>query len=199
MVDLARYFLTFTQDESCGQCTPCREGTGRMLQILERICGGAGRPEDIPLLERLGRTVKATSLCGLGQTAPNPALTTLRYFREEYEEHIEQRYCRAGTCPALVVSPCTSLCPAGVQAHRYVREVSQGNFEDAYLVVREKLPLPSVCGVVCFHPCERSCRRGELDERIAIRALKDAAVRFGGQAEGASRSPRAAGRGSPSP
>jgi NADH-quinone oxidoreductase subunit F len=183
MVDLARYFLTFTQDESCGQCTPCREGTGRMLQVLERICGGAGRPEDIPLLERLGRTVKATSLCGLGQTAPNPALTTLRYFREEYEEHIEQRYCRAGTCPALVVSPCTSLCPAGVEAHRYVREVSQGKFEDAYLVVREKLPLPSVCGVVCFHPCERSCRRGELDERIAIRALKGAAVRFGAQAE----------------
>jgi len=183
MVDLARYFLTFTESESCGKCTPCREGTGRMLEILERICTGQGRPEDIPMLEQLGRVVKATSLCGLGQTAPNPVLTTLQYFREEYEEHVEQRYCRAGTCAGLVVAPCTSLCPAGVEAHRYVREVSQGNFEDAYLVVREKLPLPSVCGVVCFHPCERSCRRGELDERIAIRALKDAAVRFGGGAE----------------
>jgi len=183
MVDLARYFLTFTRDESCGQCTPCREGTVRMLEILERICGGAGRPEDLPLLERLGRTVHATSLCGLGQTAPNPVLTTLRYFREEYLEHIEQKLCRAGRCPGLVVAPCTHHCPAGVEAHRYVRLVSRGDFEDAYLVVREKLPLPSVCGVVCFHPCERSCRRGDLDERIAIRALKGSAVRFGGDAE----------------
>ena len=183
MVDLARYFLAFTQSESCGQCTPCREGTGRMLEILDRICTGKGRPEDLPLLERLGRTIKATSLCGLGQTAPNPVLTTLRYFREEYEEHIDLKHCRAGMCPGLVVAPCAHLCPAGVEAHRYVRLVSQGNFEDAYLVVREKLPLPSVCGVACFHPCERSCRRGALDENVAVRALKDAAVRFGGQAE----------------
>ena len=183
MVDLARYFLAFTQNESCGQCTPCREGTGRMLEILNRICSGQGRPEDLPLLERLGRTVGATSLCGLGQTAPNPVLTTLEYFREEYEEHIDQKHCRAGMCPGLVVAPCTHLCPVGVEAHRYVRLVSQGNFEDAYMVVREKLPMPSICGVVCFHPCERSCRRGDLDENIAVRALKDAAVRFGGHAE----------------
>ncbi len=183
MVDLARYFLTFTQSESCGQCTPCREGTGRMLEILERICRGEGREGDIERLEELGAVVKTTSLCGLGQTAPNPALTTLRYFRAEYEEHVRERYCRAGTCAALAVAPCTALCPAGVEAHRYVREVSQGRFAEAYLVVREKLPLPSVCGVVCFHPCERSCRRGELDERIAIRALKGAAVRYGGEAE----------------
>ncbi|NIP93170.1 MAG: NAD(P)-binding protein, partial [Akkermansiaceae bacterium] len=183
MVDLARYFLTFTQEESCGQCTPCREGTRRMLEILERICRGEGHPQDIPLLEKLGRTIGATSLCGLGQTAPNPVLTTLRYFREEYEEHINDKHCRAGMCPALVTAPCTNLCPAGVEAHRYVRLVGQGNFEDAYLVVREKMPLPSICGVVCFHPCERSCRRGDLDENIAVRALKDAAVRFGGRAE----------------
>ncbi|MCU0506063.1 MAG: FAD-dependent oxidoreductase [Chloroflexi bacterium] len=83
----------------------------------------------------------------------------------------------------MAAAPCTALCPAGVEAHRYVREVSQGRFAEAYLVVREKLPLPSVCGVVCFHPCERSCRRGELDERIAIRVLKGAAVTFGGEAE----------------
>lgn len=183
MVDLARYFLTFTEDESCGQCTPCREGTARMLEILDRICRGEGRPEDLPLLEKLGRTVKATSLCGLGQTAPNPVLTTLQYFREEYVEHIERKHCRAAMCPGLVAAPCEHLCPAGVEAHRYVRLVSQGNFEDAYLVVREKLPLPSVCGVACFHPCERSCRRGDLDENIAVRALKDASIRFGSQAE----------------
>jgi NADH-quinone oxidoreductase subunit F len=183
MVDLARYFLTFTQGESCGQCTPCREGTLRMLETLERICAGDGRAGDIERLEELCRTVGATSLCGLGQTAPNPVMTTLRYFREEYVEHVEQKLCRAGRCPGLVVAPCTHLCPAGVEAHRYVRLVSQGDFEGAYLVVREKLPLPSVCGSVCFHPCERACRRGDLDERIAIRALKGSAVTFGGEAE----------------
>jgi NADH-quinone oxidoreductase subunit F len=193
MVDIARYFLTFTRDESCGQCTPCREGTGRMLEILERICTGRGRMEDLPLLEELARTIGSTSLCGLGQTAPNPVVTTLRYFRDEYVEHIERKHCRAGMCPGLVVSPCAHLCPAGVEAHRYVRLVSQGNFEDAYLVVREKLPLPSVCAVACFHPCEKSCRRGDLDENIAVRALKDAAIHYGSHAEArvpASRGPR---------
>ena len=183
MVDLARYFLAFTQDESCGQCTPCREGTGRMLEILERICSGDGRMEDLPRLEELARTIGSTSLCGLGQTAPNPVITTLRYFRDEYVEHIERRFCRAGMCPGLVVAPCAHLCPAGVEAHRYVRLVGQDNFEDAYLVVREKLPLPSVCAVACFHPCEKSCRRGDLDERVAVRALKDAAIHYGSHAE----------------
>jgi len=183
MVDLARYFLAFTCDESCGQCTPCREGTGRMLEILDRICNGEGRAEDLPRLEQLARVVAETSLCGLGQTAPNPVLTTLRYFREEYVEHVERKHCRAGLCPGLVKAPCAHLCPAGVEAHRYVRLVGQGRFEDAYLVVRETLPLPSVCGVACFHPCEKSCRRGDLDENVAVRALKDAAIRFGGRAE----------------
>ncbi len=183
MVDIARYFLAFTRDESCGQCTPCREGTGRMLEILERICAGDGRLEDLPVLEQLARTVGSTSLCGLGQTAPNPVITTLRYFRDEYVEHIERGHCRAGMCPGLVVAPCAHLCPAGVEAHRYIRLVGQGDFEAAYLVVREKLPLPSVCGVACFHPCEKSCRRGDLDENVAVRALKDAAIRYGGRAE----------------
>lgn len=183
MVDLARYFLAFTQKESCGECTPCRIGTRRMLDILEKICAGKGEPGDITELETLGRVIKDTALCGLGQTAPNPVLTTLRYFREEYEEHIFQKHCRAAVCTALVVSPCHHSCPAGVKAHRYVREVAQGNFENAYLVVRENMPLPSVCGTVCFHPCESRCRRGQLDDPIAIRALKDAAVRFGRKAE----------------
>ncbi len=110
-------------------------------------------------------------------------LTTLRYFREEYEEHIHRKHCRAAVCAGLVVSPCHHACPAGVKAHRYVREVGQGNFEDAYLVVRESMPLPSVCGTVCYHPCEARCRRGQLDEPIAVRALKGAAVRYGAQAE----------------
>jgi NADH:ubiquinone oxidoreductase subunit F (NADH-binding) len=104
MVDLARYFLTFTQSESCGKCTPCRLGTKRMLSILERICAGQGRSGDIEVLEELGRVVKNTSLCGLGQTAPNPVLSTIRYFREEYEEHIRERRCRAAVCREMVVA-----------------------------------------------------------------------------------------------
>jgi len=105
MVDLARYFLTFTQNESCGKCAPCRLGTRRMLSMLERICAGRGRPGDIEVLEELGRVVKSTSLCGLGQTAPNPVLSTIRYFREEYEEHIRDGRCRARVCSGLAVAP----------------------------------------------------------------------------------------------
>ena len=183
MVDLARYFLTFTQSESCGECTPCRLGTGRMLHILERICAGQGEPGDVEQLESLARSIKNSALCGLGQTAPNPVLTTLKYFREEYEEHIHDKHCRAAVCKGLVVAPCHHTCPAGVEAHRYVRAIGQGKFEDAYLVVRERMPLPSVCGLVCFHPCETRCRRGGLDEPIAIRMLKGAAVAYGAQAE----------------
>ncbi len=102
MVDIARYFLAFTQAESCGKCTFCRVGTKRMLEILERICGGRGRPGDLDLLERLAPQVTAHSLCGLGRAAPNPVLTTLRWFRDEYEAHIERRCCPAGRCKELI-------------------------------------------------------------------------------------------------
>jgi NADH-quinone oxidoreductase subunit F len=102
MVDLARFFLTFTADESCGKCTPCREGTKHMLRILTRICEGAGVPDDLEVLERLARTVKSASLCGLGSTAPNPALTALRYFRDEFEAHIHGKKCPAGVCRSLI-------------------------------------------------------------------------------------------------
>jgi len=102
MVDLARFFLTFTSDESCGKCTPCREGTAHMLRILTRICEGGGAPEDLEVLERLARTLKSASLCGLGGTAPNPVLTALRYFREEFEAHIHRKQCPAGVCRALI-------------------------------------------------------------------------------------------------
>lgn len=102
MVDVARYFLNFTQKESCGKCTFCRIGTLRMLEILERITEGRGRMEDLTTLGDLARTVKRNSLCGLGQTAPNPVLTTLRYFRDEYEAHILDKRCPAGACQALV-------------------------------------------------------------------------------------------------
>ncbi|MCX6996911.1 MAG: 4Fe-4S dicluster domain-containing protein [Kiritimatiellaeota bacterium] len=102
MVDLARYFMEFCAKESCGKCPPCRIGTTRMLEVLERICAGRGRPEDIASLEKLGNAVKNNSLCGLGQTAPNPALTTIRHFRSEYEAHVNEKTCPAAFCRGLI-------------------------------------------------------------------------------------------------
>ena len=123
MVDIARFFLDFTVDESCGKCTPCRIGTRRMLEILERIVEGKGEEGDIEKLETLAKNIKATALCGLGQTAPNPVLSTLRYFRDEYEAHIKEKRCPAHHCQALlnyVISDkcrgctlCSKVCPAG--------------------------------------------------------------------------------------
>jgi len=102
MVDVAKYFLTFLQDESCGKCVPCRLGVDRMLEIITDITEGRGRPEQLDLLEELADTVSQTALCGLGKTAPNPVLSTLRYFRAEYEAHIKEKKCPAGVCKALI-------------------------------------------------------------------------------------------------
>jgi ferredoxin len=102
MVDFARYFMNFTQEESCGKCVPCRIGTKAMLATLERICAGNGKPGDIDYLLELAQVVKNSSLCGLGQTAPNPVLTTIRYFREEYEAHIFEKVCPAKVCKGLI-------------------------------------------------------------------------------------------------
>ncbi|MBS3763281.1 MAG: 4Fe-4S binding protein, partial [Planctomycetes bacterium] len=102
MVDVARYFLDFLKDESCGKCTPCREGTRRMFQILDRICNGEAEEEDLELLKEIAETVKNTSLCDLGKSAPNPVLSTIQYFRDEYEAHIQEKRCPAGVCQALI-------------------------------------------------------------------------------------------------
>ncbi len=172
MVEVARYFLGFTQMESCGKCVPCRLGTKQMLEILNRITQGKGHDGDIDTLLTIARTVKECSLCGLGQTCPNPVLTTLNYFRDEYEAHIKEKKCPAAVCDALMISPCQHTCPVGINIPKYVAHIAAGEYLESIETIRERNPFPAICGRICHHPCEGRCRRGELDEPVAIRALK---------------------------
>ena len=172
MVDVAKYFLNFLRDESCGKCMSCREGTQRLWEIVTKISEGRAKMEDIDLLEELAVVVKDASMCGLGQTASNPVLSTLRYFRNEYEEHILKKRCPAMVCKEIVSAPCQSICPTDQEASVYIALIAQERFEEAYQVIRKDNPLPSVCGRVCDHQCESVCRTGEFGEPIAIRALK---------------------------
>ncbi|MBN2193051.1 MAG: FAD-dependent oxidoreductase [Polyangiaceae bacterium] len=182
MVDLAKYFMEFIQSESCGKCIPCREGTRRLLEILQALTRARGRESDVDALlrfqgvmylEQLAGVIKATSLCGLGQTAPNPVLSTLRWFRDEYEAHIFERSCPAGTCKDLVGAPCQTGCPVGTEVWRYVAHIDRGEYPQAYQVIREANPFPSICARVCNHPCETVCRCGTTGgDPIAIRTLK---------------------------
>ncbi|MCK4298558.1 MAG: 4Fe-4S binding protein, partial [Planctomycetes bacterium] len=151
VVDLARYFLDFTQKESCGKCSPCRVGSRHMVEILERITKGEGEPEDLPKLEALGETMKRGSLCGLGQTAPNPVLTTIRYFRDEYQAHIEKKTCSAKVCRALLtytIDPetCTGC---GACRRRCPVEAVSGEAKKPHTIDAEKCVRCGVCADVC--------------------------------------------------
>jgi NADH-quinone oxidoreductase subunit F len=172
MVDIAKYFLNFLRDESCGKCVSCREGTQRMWEIVKKITDGGGTLGDIALLEELAVAVKDGSLCGLGQTAANPVLSTLRYFRDEYEKHVLEKKCPAMVCKEIVSAPCQYICPIDQEASSYVALVAQKKFDEAFKVIRKDNPLPSICGRVCSHPCESVCRAGDFGDPIAIRSLK---------------------------
>ncbi|MCE5302868.1 MAG: NADH-quinone oxidoreductase subunit NuoF [Planctomycetaceae bacterium] len=172
MVDVARFFLEFVQEESCGKCVPCRVGTKRMLEILNRICEGRGEEADVERLIELGEMIKDTALCGLGQTAPNPVLSTIRHFGHEYIEHIRDKHCRAGVCPALVYAPCSSACPANVDIPGYVSLVAEKRYAEALRLHRDRNPFAAVCSRVCFHTCEEKCRRATIDAPVSIRGIK---------------------------
>jgi len=172
VVDLAKYFLNFTQKESCGKCVPCRVGTKQMLTMLERIVQGKADPDELTGLRELALVVKEASLCGLGQTAANPVLTTLKYFYDDYQSHIVDKKCPSITCKDLVVAACRDTCPAEIDAPRYIRLISDGMPNEACAVIREKVPFPGILGRVCYHPCEIKCSRKDLDESISIKTLK---------------------------
>ncbi|MCK4679075.1 MAG: FAD-dependent oxidoreductase [Bacteroidales bacterium] len=173
MVDVAKYFMNFLKEESCGKCYTCRKGTQRMYEILDDISKGKGTLEHLDLLEELALVVKDTTMCGLGQTASNPVLSTLHYFRDEYERHIIQKRCDAFVCKELVGAPCQAACPVGTEAWRYVAHIARGEYEQAYIAIREANPFPSVCARVCDHQCEEHCRAGTSGgDPVAIRLLK---------------------------
>ncbi len=173
MVDVAKYFMNFLKEESCGKCFTCRKGTQRMYELLEDITKGRGTLEHLDLLEELAKVVKDTTLCGLGQTAGNPVLSTLRYFRKEFERHVIDKRCDAFVCGDLVGAACQTACPLDTEVWRYVALLEKGQYEEAYQIVREANPFPSICARVCDHRCEYRCQLGQSGgEPIAIRALK---------------------------
>jgi NADH-quinone oxidoreductase subunit F len=171
MVDVARYFIEFTRSESCGKCTPCRVGLDKALRTLTRITKGEGREEDLAELDELGRMIRDTSLCGLGQSAPNSMLTALRHFREEFEDHIRVKRCRAGVCQDLAVAPCENSCPIHMNIPRFLELYKENRIEDAFLSVIMDNPLPASTGRVCQHPCENRCRRQTVDEPVNMREV----------------------------
>jgi NADH-quinone oxidoreductase subunit F len=171
MVDVARYFIEFTHSESCGKCIPCRVGLDKCLRILNRITQGAGTMHHLELLDELSRFIRDCSLCGLGQTAPNPVLTTLRHFHDEFEDHIVARRCQAGVCTELALSPCENSCPLHMNIPRFLQLYKEGRLEEAFEAVILENPLPASTGRVCQHPCDERCRRQTMDEAVNMREV----------------------------
>jgi NADH-quinone oxidoreductase subunit F len=171
MVDVARYFVEFTHSESCGKCVPCRVGLDKALEMLDGFTHGSATLEDLDALDELCRMVRDTSLCGLGQSAPNPVLTSLRHFRHEFEDHIRAKRCRAGVCEDLALSPCENSCPLHMNIPRFLQLYQEDRLEDAFLSVILDNPLPASTGRVCQHPCDDRCRREALDEAVNMREV----------------------------
>ena len=171
MVDVARYFIEFTHSESCGKCVPCRVGLDKALRLLNGFTRGQGSEQELERLDEMGRMIRDTSLCGLGQTAPNPLLTTMRHFRHEFEDHIRAHRCRAGVCEDLELSPCENSCPLHMNVPRFLQLYQEGRLDEAFEAVVLDNPLPASTGRVCQHPCENRCRRRSLDTAVNMRDM----------------------------
>jgi NADH-quinone oxidoreductase subunit F len=187
MVDVARYFVEVTHNESCGKCTPCREGLSQSLAILNKITHGDATMEDLDTLERLAYVIRDSSLCGLGQTSSNPVLTTLRYFRDEYERHILQRRCKAGVCENLFVALCENSCPLHMNIPGYLQLLKEGRIEEAFELTLRDNPLPGTVGRICYFHCQMRCRRDTIDAPVSQgeihRYLADTIYKMGKEKE----------------
>jgi NADH-quinone oxidoreductase subunit F len=186
MVDVARYFLNFLREESCGKCLPCREGLRTMLEILERITKGQGKMEDLSLLEELSQVMIDTSLCQLGGSAPNPILSTLRYFRQEYLAHIKDKRCPAGVCKDLVSHAINAKCTG---CHACVKACSSnaitGELKKLHKIDQVKCIQCGACYQICKYDGITRAKRGEgegvqniagVDWRPPVKVAKQSAA-----------------------
>jgi len=167
MVDVARYFVGFTAGESCGKCAPCREGLSQMRRILESVARGEAAEEDLATLEELALVVRDSALCGLGQTAANPVLTTLSHFRGEYLRHIREKRCEAGVCESLYLALCENSCPLHMNIPGYLQLLKENRIEEAFELTLRENPLPGTIGRICHFHCRMRCRREQLDEPVS--------------------------------
>ena len=183
MVDVARYFTEFSNGESCGKCTPCREGLAQTLRIINKFTLGKATEADIHALENLGKVIKSTALCGLGQTAPNPVLTTLKYFRDEYDHHMIEKKCEPGVCQELFSALCENSCPMHMNIPRYLQLLKEDKIQDAFESTLRDNPLPSSIGRICHFHCQMKCRREAIDAPVSQgdihRYISDTAYRDG--------------------
>ena len=172
MVEFSKFFLQFATAESCGKCPPCRVGGKRMLEILTRFTEGKGKLEDINTIKEIAKGMQTGSLCALGQLTPGPVMAALQYFEPEFRAHILDAECPAGSCKDLVRARCINACPAGIDVPSYVSLIAQGRYTEALEIHRERNPFALTCGRVCPAFCEDKCRRGDIDQPIAIRMVK---------------------------
>ena len=167
MVDIARYFTEFTTAESCGKCTPCREGLTQSLNILTNITQGKATQKDMQELYNLGTVIKDTALCGLGQTGPNPVLTTLKYFKNEYAEHIDEARCDGGVCSDLFISPCENSCPLHMNIPGFLELFKEQKMQEAFECIIRDNPFPASSGRICHFHCKMRCRREDIDHPVS--------------------------------
>ena len=167
MVDVARYFTEFTTAESCGKCTPCREGLNQILKMLQDIIAGKASMDILTKARELGSVIKDSALCGLGQTGPNPLLTTLNYFQQEYEQHIKDDYCDAGVCQEMFLAPCENSCPLHMNIPAYLAMLEVGRVKEAFESIIRDNPLPASIGRICHFHCKLRCRREDIDAPVA--------------------------------
>ena len=164
--------FSLCRGESCGVCEACQSGVKKIPEILERICRGDGKEEDLRGLEECARVMKESANCSFGRSASTHVLSALRHFQDEFLAHVIDKRCPAGVCSELFQSPCVHKCLLGIDFPTVISLLRKGQIEEACSIIERSNPFPGVCGRVCDHACQDRCRRGEIDESIAIRNLE---------------------------